>query len=197
MAFTEGYILYCCVQWEKHDPWCPKHMGCLGLLSFFHGTSIHNSPCKLQRWMVYGHPNLWWDREKREAYLTLQSILMHHLQHGKWTWIRRGFYQNLCTQTQHRLNPGRWVGAGGTDVYECYGFIRWRGQPAHKKCVTLGVYALSHMQHRHVHTLSCTQRAVCGPLYFSFATPSSFLLLLMYFSCKSCPSRSPCMSKTI
>lgn len=102
------------------DPWCPEHRVYTltykassepGVACFFmaHPFIIHHANYK-GGW-VSGHANQWWEWEKREAHLTLQSILMHHLQHGKWTCIIKGFYKNPLYSNTTPATPGQMMRA--------------------------------------------------------------------------------------
>lgn len=140
------------------DPWCPKHTVCTWtykasseprVACFFmaHPFIIHHVNYK-GGW-VSGHANQWWDWKKKEAHLTLQSILMHHLQHGKWTCIRMAFYKNPLYSNTTPATPREMMGVRrgmeerGRTVHGCNGCTRWSGQSSHKKCVTLGERALT------------------------------------------------------
>ena len=138
--------------------------GCL----LFHGTSIHNSPCKLQRWMGK------WTcqpatrlREKRGTFDTSKHF---NAPFAAWEMNMhyKGFLQKSFvlehntsdTQTDDESLHGAEQKTGR--VYGCYGCIRRWGQPAHKKCATLGVNALTlHAAQAWRHSLSHVRTHAC------------------------------------
>lgn len=165
--------------------------GCL----LFHGTSIHNSPCKLQRWMgKWTCKPVMRVREKRGTFDTSKHF---NAPFAAWEMNMhyKGFLQKSFvlehntgyTRTDDESSQGAKKKTGR--AYGCYGCIRRWGQPAHKKCATLGVNALTlhaaqawrdSLSHVGTHTRTYahihTHWELCVELFhFRLWNPSSFL----------------------
>lgn len=152
-----------------HGLWCPQHVICTltckassapQVACFFMAPPFIIHHINYKGGWVSGYMNWWWDRGwKRAIFLTLQSILMHHLLHVKWACIRAIFSQKKSFVLKH--NTPATAGQAGDDesqlkilekennkkkdLNDCF---RWCASS--KKCVIFCASAVTQRQ-----TLTC------------------------------------------
>lgn len=158
--------------------------GCLLL----HGTNIHNSPYKLQRWS--GQYEAVMGEKKRSAFDTSKQFNAPFAARENEHTLEWIFTKPLYALTQQQLKPDTWRNVRKDSRKTCMSDIDVLDSEDSlliKKCVTFTSRALTHKQaqtctdplsHAHTHWELCVEL-----FYFGCGTPPSFLLPSHRVSC--------------